>query len=98
MKNDKLFRSATGIEKEKFLILDECLNPGESCENIKYYENSKAGTEEKLQDYPLFSHSFQPKESKPGRRHKMKAIEQLFMFRTWLRLGFTSHIAWYSIH
>ena len=84
MKNDKLFESATGIGKEKFIILSEYLDPGENCENIKYYEKSKTCTEEKLPDDPLSSPSFQCKESKPGRRPKMKAIEQLFMFLTWL--------------
>ena len=95
MKNDKLFESATGIGKEKFIILYEYLDPGENCENIKYYQKSKTCTEEKLPDDPLSSPSFQCKESKPGRRPKMKAIEQLFMFLTWLRLGFTlQHTAW----
>ena len=41
LKDDNLFKSATGIEKEKFRILYDYLDPGEDCENIKYYEKSK---------------------------------------------------------
>lgn len=80
LKNGELFKSATGIEKEKFMILYEYLDPGENCENVKLYEKSKTNTEDKIPDDPMSSPSFLTRESKHGPRPKTKAIEQLFMF------------------
>ena len=37
----------------------------------------------------MSSPSFMSPESKPGQRPKLEELEQLFMFFTWLRLGFT---------
>ena len=46
-------------------------------------------TEEKESTNPFSSPSLFNPVSKPGLKPKMKAIDQLFMFLTWLRLGFT---------
>ena len=41
----------------------------------------------------MSSPSFMSPESKPGHRPKLEELEQLFMFFTWLRLGFTQSYA-----
>ena len=45
-RDEKLFRSTTGIEVEKFQILYQYLDPGENCENIKYHEPTKEEEDE----------------------------------------------------
>ena len=93
-KDDKYFNSFTGMKKGKFDILFEYLNPGKECENIKYYYR-KHNSEEKLPEEFFSPPSYSTPESKPGRRSKMKSVVQLFMFLTWLRLGFSlSFTSW----
>ena len=93
--DDKLFKSFTGIKKEKFDILYDYLDPGVECENIKYHYPEKQKSEENLPQDLLSSPSFLTPESKPGPRPKMEAIDQLFMFLTWLRLGFSlTYTSW----
>ena len=94
-KDEEKFRSATGIEVEKFNILYNYLEPGEFCENIKFYNKNQANVDEKISANTFASPSFFSPESKPGPKPKLKAIDQLFMYLTWLRLGFTlTHTAW----
>ena len=94
-KDPDLFRSATTLDKERFDILFEYLDPGENCENIKYYHTKLVKTEEKVPEDPLASPSYENPSSKPGPRPKLKAVEQLFLFMTWFRLGFTQrHMSW----
>ena len=94
-KDEEKFRSATGIEVEKFNILYNYLEPGEFCENIKFYNKNQANVDEKISANTFASPSFFSPKSKPGPKPKLKAIDQLFMYLTWLRLGFTlTHTAW----
>nr|XP_012557731.2 uncharacterized protein LOC105845009 [Hydra vulgaris] len=82
------------MRKEKFDSLFAYLNPGNECENIKYYY-SEHHSEEKLPEELFTSPSYSTPESIPGPRSKMKSIDQLFMFLTWLRLGFSlSFTSW----
>ena len=92
--DEKLFRSTTGLEVEKFKILYEYLDPGKNCENIKYHEPAKDKEEDRSD--VLSSPSFLSPASKLGPRSKKVAgIEQLFLFLSWLRLGSPlKHAAW----
>ena len=47
-KDDDQFRSFTGIEKCKYEVLYEYLNPGENRESIKFYDKNITKTEEKV--------------------------------------------------
>ena len=40
-KDSSLFKKATGLEVDCFRELFSFLNPGDNCENIKFYEPSK---------------------------------------------------------
>ena len=94
-KDEEKFKSATGIEVEKFNILYNYLEPGEFCENIKFYNKNLANVDEKISANTFASPPFFSPESKPGPKRKLEAIDQLFMCLTWLRLGFTlTHTAW----
>jgi len=81
--NDKLFKSATGLQPDDFSALYKFLNPGKECENIKYYE-----TVEK-------SKSTYESSCKPGPKPKLDGKNQMFLFLTWLKNGFTTtHVSW----
>ena len=67
------------MKKEKFDILFEYLNPGKECENTNYYYHEQI-SEEKFPEELFSSPSYSTLESKPGRRSKMKSVDQLFMF------------------
>ena len=89
-KDEDKFKSFTGLEVYKFHILyDYLLDPGDNCENIKFYDKNLTKTEEKVPTNPFSSPSLFSPVSNPGPKPKMKAIDQLFMFLTWPRLGFT---------
>ena len=88
-KDEDKFKSFTGLKVCKFNILCYYLDPGDNCENIKFYDKNLTKTEEKVPTNPFSSPSLFSSVSKPGPKPKMKAIHQLFMFLTWLRLGFT---------
>ena len=88
-KDEDKFKSFTGLEFCKFSILYDYLHPGDNCENIKFYNKKLTKTEEKVPTNPFSSPSLLSPVSKPDPKPKMKAIDQLFMFLTWLRLGFT---------
>ena len=53
---------------------------------MKIFQKMKT---QKVPTNPFSSPSLFNPVSKPGPKPKMKAIDQLFMFLTWLRLGFT---------
>ena len=60
------------------------LNPGDNCSNIKFYGTSKRLSEEKYTN---------SEEVKSGPKPKISAKEQLFMYLSWLKNGFTlSHV------
>ena len=91
--DEKLFRSTTGLEVEKFKILYEYLDPRKNCENIKYHEPAKDKEEDRSD--VLSSPSFLSPASKLGPRSKVAGIEQLFLFLSWLRLDSPlKHTAW----
>ena len=91
-KNGQLLKKATGLEKESFDILFEYLDPGENNCKLKYYDNAK----------DIFKKTVSSSETpsrdtlqKKGPRPKMNAKNQLFMYLSWLKNGFTmSHVAW----
>lgn len=92
--NVDLFKSSTGVEVEKFSILYRFLNPGDFCENVKLYDPSKKVPDTMKED-PLSSPGFKTPDAKPGTRPKLNAKNQLFLFLTWLRLGYTlKHASW----
>ena len=70
------------------------MDPGENCENIKYYEAATRDKEEDRSDV-LSSPSLLSPASKPGPRAKLTGVDQLFLFLSWLRLGSPlKHTAW----
>ena len=84
-KDPKLFKSSTGLEVKRFEDLFTVLNPGDNCENLKYYKSQNIGTVKQV--------SYQS--SKRGPKPKLLAIEQLFMVLVWLKNGFNLyHMSW----
>ena len=77
----KLFQKMTGFENKKSNYLYEFLNPGDNCENIKFYESGESAVN--------MDNSFSHTSSKRGPKPKIEPINQLFMFLTCLRNGFT---------
>ena len=88
-KDEDKFKSFTGLEVCKFDILYDHLDLGDNCENLKFYDKNLTKTEEKVPTNPFSSPSLFSPVSKPGPKPKMKTIDQLSMFLTSLRLGFT---------
>ena len=88
-KDEDKFKSFTGLEFCKFHILYDYLDPGDNCKNIIFYDKNLTKIEENVLTNPVSSPSLFSPVSKPGSKPKMKAIDQLVMFLTWLRLGFT---------
>ena len=61
------------------------LNPGDDCSSIKFYDTSKRLSEEKYTN---------SEEVKSDPKPKISAKEQLFMYLSWLKNGFTlSHVS-----
>ena len=57
-----LFKSETGLSKERFEELYTVLDPGENCVNIKYYESKSITSDtEKLQKSPTSNKKQEPK-------------------------------------
>ena len=79
-KDEENFKSFTGIEVDKFRILFDYLDPGDHCENIKYYDKSMTKTVEFPPENIFSSPSYINAASKPGPKPAMKAIEQLLCF------------------
>ena len=89
-RNKEHFKKATGLDHESFLNLFEFVDPGEDCKNIKFYDSSKRLSEAQ---FPLSSSSVDLLKS--GRKPKVTAINQLFLYLAWLRNGFTlQHLSW----
>ena len=78
--NKEQFRSATGLNPDCFMSLFNYLNPGDDCSSIKFYDTSKRLSEEKYTNSD---------EVKSGPKPKISAKEQLFMYLSWLKNGFT---------
>ena len=78
--NKEQFRSAIGLNPDCFMRLFNYLNPGDDCSNIKFYSNSKRLSEEKYTN---------SEEVKSGPKPKISAKEQLLMYLSWLKNGFT---------
>ena len=94
-KDEDKFKSFAELEIFKFHILYNYLVPGDNCENINFYDKNLKKTEEKVATNPFSSPSMFSSVSKPCPKLKMKAIDELFLFLTWLQLGFTlGLIAW----
>ena len=75
----EMFKSTTGLEADDFQAVFEFLDTCLHCENIKFYdgENNK-----KSKSYP--------QDLEPGEKAKLLAIDQFFMYLSWLRDGFTA--------
>ena len=78
--NKEQFRSATGLNPDCFMRLFNYLYPGDNCSNIKFYDTSKRFSEEKYTN---------SEEVKSGQKPNTSAKEQLFMYLSWLKNGFT---------
>ena len=83
--NKEQFRSATGLNTDCFMSLFNYLNQGDDFNNIKFYDTSKRLSEEKYTN---------SEEVKSCPKPKISAKEQLFMYLSWLKNGFTmSHVS-----
>ena len=79
-----MFKSTTGLEADDFSAIFNFLNTGPNCENIKFYDSTNKMT----------SKSY-PQNVKPGKRAKLDAKDQFFMYVSWLRNGFSTRmISW----
>ena len=82
------FRKATGLELDSFNELFTFLDPGINYNNIKFCEANFDGKD-------VVTNSINRFLTKRGPKPKMDARNQLFMFLSWLKNGFTlSHISW----
>ena len=89
--NPDTFKKATGLTVDEFHILFRFLNPGENCRNVKFYE-SNIPADKAVDTADTTCGSSNPKR---GPKPKLGPKEQLFMFLSWLKNGFTvSHISW----
>ena len=89
-RNKEHFQKATRLDHESFVNLFEFVDPGEECKNIKFYDSSKRLSEAQ---FPLSSSSVDLLKS--GRKPKVTAINQLFLYLFWLRNGITlQHLPW----
>ena len=89
-RNKEHFKKATGLDHESFLNLLEFVDPGDDCESIKSYDSSKRLSEAQ---FPLSSSSVDLLKS--GRKSKVTAINQLFLYLVCLRNGVTlQHLSW----
>ena len=79
--NKEIFKSTTGLEADDFQAVFEFLDIGPHCENIKFYDGQN---NKKSKSYP--------QDIKPGKKAKLLAIDQFFMYLSWLRNGFTTRI------
>ena len=85
-KDPELFKSLIGLSPERFNVLYDLCNPGETSQNIKYYEASKATAQQQI-DNIQSDHDYckTSEKMKSGPPPKKNAIEQLFIFMFWLR-------------
>lgn len=92
IKNDeKFFKSQTGLEPHTFEILIEFLDPGENCQNIKFYEPAlKTQNEGVSENINFCSPTIESKKNNSGKRGpktKLDSRDQLLLFLSWLRGG-----------
>ena len=76
-------KSYSGLPLERFKQLFKLVDPGQNAENMKYYETSKAGTEDEVSQDVDSDHDYtQPHSSakKQGPKLNMSPINQLFLF------------------
>jgi len=95
-KDELLFKSETGLDTENFEILFNFLNPDENCINVKMYESKQADFLDSS-PYVLQSPSETKKktEKRQGRPVKLNPKDQLFLYLSWLKGGFTlKHSSW----
>ena len=96
-KDKNLFKSETGLEVDSFEILYDMLNPGEKCENVKMYESkqNEQGNDPNILRSPTAPGSYEHYSAKPGPAVKLNAKDQLFLYMTWLKGGFSlKHSSW----
>ena len=79
--NKEMFKSTTGLEADGLQAVFEFLDTGPHCENIKFYDGQN---NKKLKSYP--------QDFKPGKKAKLLAIDQFFMYLSWFRNGFTTRM------
>ena len=77
--NEKMFKSTTGREADDFQAVFEFLDTVPYCENIKFYDGQN---NKKPKSYI--------QDVKPGKEAMLLAIDQFFMYLSWLRNGFTT--------
>ena len=82
--NKEMLKSATGLEADDFQAVSEFLDTVPHCENIKFYDGQN---NKKLKVYP--------QDVKPGKKAELLAIDQFFMYLSWLRNGFTTSFLGY---
>ena len=79
-----MFKSTTWCEADDFQDVFEFLYTGSHCENIKFYDGQN---NKKRKNYP--------QDVKPGKKVKLLAIDQFFMYLSWLSNGFaTKMLSW----
>ena len=71
----------SGLEAVAFQAVFEFFDTGPHCENIKFYDGQ---INKKPKSYP--------QEVKPGKKAKLLAIGQFFMYFSWLRNGSTTRM------
>ena len=87
--NEKLFKPETGLDTESFEMLFDFLNPGENCENFKMYDSKQKDKRNDNADVLRSPKEQKMYEQKPGPNVKLKAKDQLFLYMTWLKGGFS---------
>ena len=96
--NEKFFKSETGIDTENFEILFTYLNPGENCANVKFYDSKEKNYENNptVIQSPKVTKKENLSEKKQGSNVKLSPKNQLFLYLSWLKGGFSlNHTAWF---
>ena len=83
-KDEKLFRSETGLTVSAFNEIYKLLDVKENCDNIKFYDSKTKATE-----------FVSPTNKKQGPKVKLGPKDQLLLVLTWLKGGFSlNHTSW----
>ena len=84
-KNEKLFKSETGLSTNAFNELFTLLDVKENCDNIKFYDSKVKGS-------GVFK---SPTNNKQGPKVKLEPKNQLLLVLSWLKGGFSlKHSSW----
>ena len=75
--NKEMFKPTAGLEVDDFQAVFELLDTGPHCQNIKFYDGQN---NKKPKSYR--------QDFKPGKKAKLLATDQFFMYLSWLRNGF----------